>query len=157
MQIRWVICLIAVVMFISAGFFYEMDSEIDTASTVSIDNTVGDKVSELQVDRISTKGSIEHVVLCWLKDKNVNNMAQLILEKSQKLSLIPGVTSFRSGNVVQSSRNIVDDSFHVGFVMGFDSQKALTNYLNHPSHVSFVKEVLSPVMDKVVVYDIEVK
>ena len=157
MIIRWVICLIAVVLFIGAGFFYDMESEFSSNSAVSVADHSTDLDPGFQSANSDSKSRIEHVVLCWLKDKNVNNVAQLLLEKSQKLSSIPGVSSFRSGNVIQSSRDIVDDSFHVGFVMGFDSQQALTDYLNHPSHVSFVKDVLNPVIDKVVVYDIQVK
>ncbi len=154
MTIRWVICLVALVLFIGAGVFYDFDTGFDSSGVVSVG---AEEVQEIDVKVVSKGSKIEHVVLCWLKDKNVEEMAAVLLEKSQRLRSIPGVTSFRSGNVVQSTRDIVDDSFHVGFVMGFDSKEALDGYLSHPTHVSFVKDVLGPVMDKVVVYDIQMK
>ena len=117
---------------------------------------MNDTLSHSTMENASqSQDPIEHVVLCWLKDKNVEDVTALLLEKSQKLRSIPGITSFRSGNVVKSSRDIVDDSFNVGFVMGFGSKKAMEEYLVHPLHVSFVNDTLKPVLDKVVVYDIQ--
>ena len=150
MTIRWVVCMIVLVLFLGVGVYYDGGSTGVSSSSVN----------ETSVERLKNDASklpIEHVVLCWLKDKNVTDVTALLIEKSQKLRSIPGLVSFRSGDVVKSSRDIVDDSFHVGFVMGFDSKESLDSYITHPTHVSFVNEVLKPVTDKVVVYDIQLR
>ena len=133
MPLRWSVCLIAVIVVFGMGF-------VQQKGDVSV----------------SGPAAIEHVVLCWLDDKNDSFSIQALIDKSKELRAIPGVNFLKTGNVLKSSRQLVDDSFDVGFVLGFDSQKDMESYLDHPTHLSFVKDYLNPILDKVVVYDIQI-
>ena len=97
---------------------------------------------------------INHVVVCWLKDSDEVQKAKII-EESQVLKNIPGIIDFKVGPVVESQRNIVDDSFDIALLMSFKSKSEMDTYIKHPTHQNFVKEKLKPNLKKVVVYDFE--
>jgi hypothetical protein len=47
----------------------------------------------------------------------------------------------------------VDDSFDVGIVVEVRNEVDLKKYLEHPIHQNAKKEVLLPLVDRVLVYD----
>jgi hypothetical protein len=99
-------------------------------------------------------GSVDHVVLVWLKRPgNVEDRAKL-RRAAEELRAIPQVKSISHGTALASERPIVDDSFDVGFVMRFDSPVDLHTYEKHPLHVAKVNAVLKPLTKKIVVYDV---
>ncbi len=55
--------------------------------------------------------------------------------------------------VIQSGREIVDGSFDVAIYLSFGSKQILQEYLVHPVHKNAVKEILKPLVRKIVVYD----
>lgn len=99
-------------------------------------------------------GSVDHVVLVWLKKPGNETDKQALRSAGDELRAIPGVRFINHGTALPSDRPVVDDSFDVGFVMGFDSAKDLQAYESHPLHQKKVKEVLGPLSRKIVVYDI---
>jgi len=76
-----------------------------------------------------------------------------IIEASRALSHIPGVLEVRAGQVFQSGREIVDDSFDVGIYFAFRTPEDLKNYVTHPLHRDAVQNVLMPLVERIVVYD----
>lgn len=96
---------------------------------------------------------VNHVVLCWLNDAGNAEQRQRIIELSKRFRNIPGVLEVRAGEVMASDRKIVDDSFDVGIYLTFADRERMTAYLKHPDHVAAVKEVLRPLVKKVLVYD----
>jgi hypothetical protein len=79
---------------------------------------------------------------------------QALRSAGDELRAIPGVRFIDHGTALPSDRPVVDDSFDVGFVMGFDSETDLQAYEAHPLHQKKVKEVLGPLSRKILVYDI---
>lgn len=101
------------------------------------------------------KGKVEHIVLVWLKRPgNAADRATLIATAKKFQAEIQHIRHLSVGPAVPSDRDIVDDSFDVGFIMRFDSKEAMTAYEKHPVHVNTVKQTLMPLAKKVLVYDI---
>jgi len=99
-------------------------------------------------------GSVDHVVIVWLKRPGNTADRQALFAAAQDLREIPGIRFLDSGTPLASDRPIVDDSFDVGFTMRFDSVAALAAYEKNPRHLKKVNEVLKPLSRKIVVYDI---
>lgn len=97
-------------------------------------------------------GSVDHVVLVWLKRPGNTQDRQTLIELGRELRSIPGIRFLDSGTVLPSNRPIVDDSFDIGYVMRFDSPVALNAYAIHPAHVK-AKNELTRLSRKILVYD----
>jgi hypothetical protein len=98
---------------------------------------------------------LHHVVICWLKEEGNKLHQDKIIEVTRTFLKIPGVIHAEAGTVVGSERDIVDDSFDVGILIVTKDQASLKNYLEHPIHQKAKKEVLSPLVKRVLVYDFE--
>ena len=99
-------------------------------------------------------GSVQHIVLAWLKKPgDETGRARLIAASKDLKAKIPQVRSLVAGPVLPSERAIVDDSFDVALVMTFDSPDAMAAYEKSPVHVQAVKDTLKPLTSKIVVYD----
>ena len=72
---------------------------------------------------------------------------------TQSFEKIPGVLEARAGVVVASDRKVVDDSFDIGILIVVRDQDALQKYLDHPIHQKAKKEILLPLVERVLVYD----
>jgi len=99
-------------------------------------------------------GTVDHVVLMWLKRPGNAADRQTLLAACTDLRVIPGIKFLDSGTALASDRPVVDDSFDVGLTVRFDSAKSLHAYETDPRHVKKVTEVLKPLTKKIVVYDI---
>lgn len=102
----------------------------------------------------AAKGTVDHVVLIWLKRPGNTSDRQAILAASDDLRVIPGIRFLDAGTPLPSDRPVVDDSFDIGLTMRFDSATALKAYETHPLHVKKLNEVLKPLTRKILVYDI---
>ena len=99
-------------------------------------------------------GSVDHVVVIWLKNPGNPTDRQAILTASDNLRRIPGLLTLDSGFPLPSDRPVVDDSFDIAFTMRFDSVNSLNAYECDPRHLKEVAEVLKPLSQKILVYDI---
>ncbi|MDP7010753.1 MAG: Dabb family protein [Verrucomicrobiota bacterium] len=97
--------------------------------------------------------AVQHVVLCWLKEPGNTEHRNQIIEVSKTFKKIPSVLEVRVGKVIKSNRAIVDDSFDVGILVTVSDVKRLKEYLDHPIHQNAKRNVLLPLVEKVVVYD----
>jgi hypothetical protein len=102
----------------------------------------------------AAKGTVDHVVLIWLKRPNHVQDRMAIQAATRDLRVIPGIQFLDSGTALASDRPVVDDSFDIGMTMRFDSAESLQAYESHPLHVQKVTEVLKPLSKKILVYDI---
>ena len=98
-------------------------------------------------------GSVDHVVLVWLKRPGNAQDKQALTDLGRQLRAIPGIRLLDSGTALPSDRPIVDDSFDIGYVMRFDSPAALNAYAVHPVHVK-AKEELLQLSRRILVYDV---
>ena len=99
--------------------------------------------------------AIQHVVLGWRKEPGNHLHRNQIIEVSKTFRNIPGVLEVRVGEVIESDRAIVDDSFDVAILVVVPDGKCLQDYLDHPLHQTAKKKVLLPLVEKVVVYDFQ--
>lgn len=98
-------------------------------------------------------GSVDHVVLVWLKRPGNEQDKQTLIKLGRELRAIPGIKFLDSGTALPSDRPIVDDSFDIGYVMRFDSPAALNAYAVHPVHVK-AKDELLRLSRRILVYDV---
>lgn len=114
-------------------------------------------INGLDIEAIKKKAAggqnVCHIVLCWLKEPGDSEGRDKIIETSKHFSEIPGVLSVRTGQVLPSEREIVDSSFDVAIVLWFRNKEEMSEYLVHPAHKKAVKDVLQPLVKKIVVYD----
>ena len=99
-------------------------------------------------------GTVDHVVLLWLKRPGNAADRQAIRAACADLRVLPGIKFLDSGTALASDRPIVDDSFDVGLTMRFDSVKSLRAYETDPRHLKQKTDVLIPLSKKILVYDI---
>ena len=101
----------------------------------------------------SRAGAVHHVVVCWLKESGSAEARNRIIRASQEFADIPGVVSVRAGTMLPSKRPIVDSTFDVAIVLVFPDEKTMKEYLVHPRHQKAVKEILRPLVSRILVYD----
>ena len=106
-----------------------------------------------EADDVSTCSKLHHIVLCWLKDPGDQKDREKIIEVTRSFMDIPGVLNAQAGQVIMSDREIVDDSFDVGILIVTKNQEDLQKYLDHPIHQQAKKEVLLPLVERILVYD----
>ena len=106
-----------------------------------------------EADDVSTTSKLHHIVLCWLKDPGDQKDREKIIEVTKSFKDIPGVLNAEAGQVIMSDREIVDDSFDVGILIVTKNQEDLQKYLDHPIHQQAKKEVLLPLVERILVYD----
>lgn len=102
----------------------------------------------------AAKGTVDHVVLVWLKRPGNAQDRKALRDAGDELRSIPGLRFLDHGTAHPSDRPTVDDSFDVGYVMRFDSAAALEVYAKHPLHQKKLIEVLRPLSARILVYDI---
>lgn len=97
---------------------------------------------------------VQHVVICWLKHPGDTLDREALLATCAPLRAIPGLLAIHAGTAVPSERPIVDDTFDVALVMTFADTAAMQAYITHPAHQQILRDVVAPLADKVVIYDI---
>ena len=98
---------------------------------------------------------VVHTVFLWLKDSgNVKHRQQLLLA-TDRLRDIPGVVDIRFGEMIESNRDIVDDSFDIGIYFYFNDVAAMNRYLVHPLHQTIVGQDIKPLVERIVVHDFQ--
>lgn len=98
---------------------------------------------------------VTHVVVVWLKQPGDEGARQRIIDVSRSLKALPGVVRITAGRAIPSERTQVDDSFDVAVVMTFRDRRALAEYGEHPDHKQAVRDVLAPLAERVLIYDVE--
>ena len=103
---------------------------------------------------LQTEREIQHVVLVWFNEDVSDLHIQQVVEQSYGLQQkIPQLKSIRIGEAIESDRPMVDDSFDIGLVMGFDSLADLREYEQHSDHKAFLGEYIKGRVAKIKIYD----
>ena len=100
----------------------------------------------------SNRGVV-HTVFLWLKQPGNREHRLRLLSASERLRSIPGVHDIRFGEMIESNRAIVDDSFDVGIYFYFSDVGAMNDYLVHPVHKAVVEQEIKPLVERIVVHD----
>jgi hypothetical protein len=99
-------------------------------------------------------GHVKHIVFCWLNNTGDEIAIQKIIKASKSFEQIPGVIHVSTGGPIPSERPIVDDSFDISIIITCKDKAALQSYQKHPMHKKASKEVLQPLVSKILIYDI---
>jgi len=98
------------------------------------------------------KNLFVHHVFFWLKEPE-NKEERIQFEKGIKnLRAIPQIQSSHIGSPVESSRQVVDDSFTYSYMTFFRNNEDQTIYQTHPLHLQFIEDC-QHLWEKVIVYD----
>ncbi len=102
---------------------------------------------------IKLTGALVHHVFFWLKEpKNEAHKKQLIKALNELLKVETIRLSHIGVPAGTESRDVVDHSYSVSYMVLFDDQAGQDAYQVHPLHIKFVEEN-SHLWSKVVVYD----
>jgi hypothetical protein len=96
---------------------------------------------------------VVHTVYLWLQDPGNPQHRIKLLTATERLRTIPGVLEIRYGEVIESDRTIVDDSFDVGIYFYFSDVAAMNRYLVHPLHKQVVEQDIKPLVERIVIHD----
>ena len=93
-----------------------------------------------------------HHVYFWLK--NAGNAAdrEALIAGLRKLSKVRTIREFHIGAPAGTSRDVIDTSYSVSWMLMFDTPEDQDSYQTDPIHLRFVEEC-SSLWSKVVVYD----
>ena len=102
---------------------------------------------------VKMTGALIHHVFFWLKEpKNEAHKKQLVKALNDLLKVETIRISHIGFPAGTESRDVVDHSYSVSYVVIFDDQAGQDAYQVHPLHLKFVEEN-SHLWNKVVVYD----
>lgn len=102
---------------------------------------------------VQLKGALIHHVFFWLKEpKNEAHEKQLVKALNDLLKVETIKLSHIGFPAGTESRDVVDHSYSVSYMVMFADQAGQDAYQVHPLHVKFVEEN-SHLWEKVVVYD----
>jgi hypothetical protein len=93
-----------------------------------------------------------HHVYFWLKNTGGEADRDALIAGLRKLSKVTTIREFHIGVPAGTSRDVIDASYSVSWMLKFDTPEDQDSYQVDPIHLRFVKEC-SPLWSKVVVYD----
>jgi len=93
-----------------------------------------------------------HHVYFWLKHPENNDNKLLLIDGLKKLSATTSIQSFHIGSAASTSRDVIDGSYDVSWMLLFANKAAQDQYQTDPIHLQFIKDC-SPLWEKVIVYD----
>lgn len=98
------------------------------------------------------KDSFIHHVYFWLVDPQDANSRDQLIEGLQKLSVVTSIKAFHIGLPAGTSREVIDSSYSVSWLLLFSNKEAQDSYQTDPIHLKFVEEC-KHLWSKVIVYD----
>ena len=102
-------------------------------------------------ERPSRPALIGHVVFVDLLDRG--DYEEILEDSDEMLSTISGVVSYAAGAHIDTGRSTVLADYDLGLYIGFDSEDAYAEYVNHDQHIDFVSK-WKPRLTGLRVYDI---
>lgn len=93
-----------------------------------------------------------HHVYFWLNRPESQEDKTKLLEGLHKLSKVKTIKKFHIGQPAGTTRDVVDQSYAISWMLIFDSKKDQDSYQVDPVHLDFVKNY-SHLWSKVIVYD----
>ena len=93
-----------------------------------------------------------HHVYFWLKNADIAEDRGKLVAGLKKLSVVKTIQQFQIGKPAATSREVIDDSYAVSWLVLFNNKADQDSYQTDPIHLKFVEEC-SSLWQKVVVYD----
>jgi hypothetical protein len=107
---------------------------------------------QVKANEAPIKNVFVHHVFFWLKDPKDTEAREKFEKGLQGLITVPLIQSHHIGTPVESSREVVDDSFTYSYMAIFKSKEDQSEYQAHPLHLKFVEDC-QHLWQKVIVYD----
>ena len=98
------------------------------------------------------KNIFVHHVYFWLKNEGNEADLKKLVEGLKKLSAVKTIKQFHIGKPAATSREVIDGSYAVSWLLFFDTKEDQDSYQTDPIHLKFVEEC-SMLWKKVIVYD----
>jgi hypothetical protein len=95
-----------------------------------------------------------HHVYFWLKNAGNRQDTEQLKKGLQSLTAIETIGMYHIGEPAATSRDVIERSYSVSWMLVFDSLEEEEIYQHHPIHKKFVAEC-SHLWSKVLVYDAE--
>lgn len=93
-----------------------------------------------------------HHVYFWLKNPDSQDDLKKLIEGLQKLSKVKTIRMHHIGKPAPTSREVIDRTYSVSWLLTFDDLEAEESYQKDPIHLAFVAEC-QHLWSRVVVYD----
>lgn len=116
-----------------------------TAAVGSVGLMIGSEKKEM-------KNLFVHHVYFWLKNPNSKEDLDKLVAGLKKLSAVKTIRQFHIGKAAGTSREVIDSSYAVSWLVLFDNKADQDSYQEDPIHKKFVEECAS-LWSKVIVYD----
>ena len=98
------------------------------------------------------KGIFIHHVYFWLSRTDNADHKKLLIEGLEKLSSVKTIQRFHIGEPANTSREVIDSSYSVSWILIFKNATDQDSYQIDPIHLRFVEEC-KHLWNRVVVYD----
>ena len=98
------------------------------------------------------KNIFVHHVYFWLKNAGSNEDRDKLAAGLKKLSAVTTIKQFHIGKPAATSREVIDSSYAVSWLLFFETKADQDSYQTDPVHLKFVEEC-SYLWEKVIVYD----
>lgn len=127
------------------SFMMRVSAAMAATSLVAVANKV-------YASELPKKKELVHHVFFWLKDpKNIEARNEFEIGLNA-LVKVPLVKSYHIGTPIESTREVVDDSFTYSYIAFFKNEGDQNIYQTHPIHLKFIEDC-QHLWEKVVVYD----
>jgi len=98
------------------------------------------------------KGIFIHHVYFWLAEPGNTHHKELLVEGLKKLSSVQTIQRFHIGEPANTSREVIDSSYSISWILIFNNAADQDNYQTDPVHLRFVDEC-KHLWKRVQVYD----
>ena len=98
------------------------------------------------------KNAFIHHVFFWLADPQSVTARDQLIEGLNKLSVVTTIKAFHIGLPAGTSRDVIDSSYNVSWLLVFENKDDQDSYQTDPIHLNFV-DTCKHLWQKVVVYD----
>ena len=93
-----------------------------------------------------------HHVYFWLNQPGNKEDVNKLVDGLTKLTAVKTISEWHIGQPAGTSRDVIDQSYSVSWLLFFDSREDQDSYQTDPIHLNFV-ETCSALWSRVVVYD----
>ncbi|MEP6926174.1 MAG: Dabb family protein [Ginsengibacter sp.] len=100
---------------------------------------------------IEKNGFIHHVYF-WLKNEGNAGDYNQLTEGLKKLSKAPTIKTFHIGKPATTSREVIDSSYAISWLLLFENKEDHDSYQTDPVHLKFIEQC-AHLWSKVMVYD----
>ena len=108
--------------------------------------------SNSEISMTAAKNLFIHQVYFWLNNPDSTEDLKKLIEGLQKLSKVKTIQMFHIGKPAGTSRDVIDGSYAVSWMLTFKNRADQDSYQTDPIHLKFIEEC-KHLWKKVLVYD----